>query len=754
MPRRESALPGRWQGFRLLAASVVVFLFASLGAGAATAAPAATQAAFASSPTAPVIGEVVTLDAGNSTCADEPCTYSWSYDGSGGTSGSRGAGRSLGTGEVVHFTFSRAGTKSIGLTVTDASGETSTIEQNVTVTQAVDNAPVAVFDYMPAAPVTGSPVTFDASGSTCPTAPCTYAWSDDGPDGPGATTWPLGSGQVLSFTFHAQGTKYVRLTITDGSGATWTVEQDVVVSAAGDTTPTLPANTAAPQIVGTPRQGETLTASAGTWTGSPAGYTYAWSDGTQGPTDTLTGADVGQTLTVVVTATNAAGSASARSAGVGPVIGLSAPAPANTGLPTIIGDPQAGQTLSTSSGSWTNSPTGFTYAWQDCNSSGAGCTAISGATASSYALGANDVGHTIESVVTASNAGGSGSASSAATAVVVAQATSSGACDRSATTSTFASQVSAATAGQTVCLASGNYGTWSGTNKAITVMAASGASPTMQISFGSGDSAFTLDGMSSMGGTVSAGASNITIQNSTFSDELDIEGSVSHVVVNHNDFTYAVQSTTSGPNAKIFLDTSGSSPGAAVTIENNNIQNGDLDGVHFGGGSGDLVLSNRFQNLCDRGVNHTDNIQFEGGSQVRIAGNYVYEAQNCPTQGITSYDGDTNGVIIEDNVVDVPRDWGIEFYSDQNSIIRHNTVVYHPKAYSEFNTGDGQIDIDRKSQDPAGTGTHVYDNIASVDYANGSTGTANNNTDPSTVTYMGGAPTPTSAYSDLFLTAG
>ena len=88
------------------------------------------------------------------------------------------------------------------------------------------------------------------------------------------------------------------------------------------------------------------------------------------------------------------------------------------------------------------------------------------------------------------------------------------------------------------------------------------------------------------------------------------------MVIDNNDFTYAVQSSTSGPNSKIFLDTSGSSPGSAVTIEHNDIENGDLDGVHIGGGSGDLILANRFQNLCDRGVNHTDNLQFEGGSQI------------------------------------------------------------------------------------------------------------------------------------------
>ena len=65
----------------------------------------------------------------------------------------------------------------------------------------------------------------------------------------------------------------------------------------------------------------------------------------------------------------------------------------------------------------------FSYAWQDCNGSGAGCSTISGATGSQYTLGSGDVGHTVRSVVTASNAGGSNSASSPASAVVTAPAT-------------------------------------------------------------------------------------------------------------------------------------------------------------------------------------------------------------------------------------------------------------------------------------------------------------------------------------------
>jgi hypothetical protein len=321
-------------------------------------------------------------------------------------------------------------------------------------------------------------------------------------------------------------------------------------------------------------------------------------------------------------------------------------------------------------------------------------------------------------------------------------------CNFNASPGSFASAVSAAAPGQTICLATGDYGTWRGTNKAIIVQAAAGASPTMQITFGSGASSFTLSGMHGMGGSISGSASAITVQNSVFSSELSIDGG-SGIRINQNDFSYPVQSTNGGPNAKVYLDTSGGAPGSAVTVENNSIENGDLDGVHIAGGSGMLILGNVFANLCDRGVNHTDNIQFEAGSQVRIADNYVYEAQNCPTQGITAYDGNTNGLLIDDNVVDVPRDWGIELYSDHNSTVVHNTVVWHPNSYSEFNTPTGQIDIDRKSQDPAGSGTQVYDNIGEVDFTNGSTGTAHNNVSGQRAAYVG----PTNSWAGFKLAA-
>ena len=63
------------------------------------------------------------------------------------------------------------------------------------------------------------------------------------------------------------------------------------------------------------------------------------------------------------------------------------PAPTNTVPPSVSGSAVAGETLSASTGTWTESPTSYAYQWQDCNSSGEGCSSVSGATASSYKLG-------------------------------------------------------------------------------------------------------------------------------------------------------------------------------------------------------------------------------------------------------------------------------------------------------------------------------------------------------------------------------
>ncbi len=93
------------------------------------------------------------------------------------------------------------------------------------------------------------------------------------------------------------------------------------------------------------------------------------------------------------------------------------PVPLNIGLPVISGTPQGGRTLTTSNGTWSGSPTSYTYQWEDC--SGASCVGIAGATAGEYTLTEADLGHTIRVAVVAHNSSGeSVAAASAQTAVV------------------------------------------------------------------------------------------------------------------------------------------------------------------------------------------------------------------------------------------------------------------------------------------------------------------------------------------------
>ena len=73
----------------------------------------------------------------------------------------------------------------------------------------------------------------------------------------------------------------------------------------------------------------------------------------------------------------------------------------------IVSAPIVGEVLTSTNGTWTNSPSGYTYAWDDCNSSGLSCSAIGGATAGTYTIVSGDVGHTIASFVTATNGSGS-----------------------------------------------------------------------------------------------------------------------------------------------------------------------------------------------------------------------------------------------------------------------------------------------------------------------------------------------------------
>ena len=191
----------------------------------------------------------------------------------------------------------------------------------------------------------------------------------------------------------------------------------------------LPSNTGSPSITGSLVEGGLLTASTGSWTGTPAiTYSYQWQScpllagecfdipeaiSSQYRPGLLY---VGDPLRVVVTANNAAGSVSATSPETSAVAAL---LPSNAGLPSVVGSLVDGGLLKALVGSWSGTaPLSYSYEWELCDSAGEACKEVSGAAEAVLSLVTGDIGSTLRVVVTARNQAGSTSATSPATSIV------------------------------------------------------------------------------------------------------------------------------------------------------------------------------------------------------------------------------------------------------------------------------------------------------------------------------------------------
>ena len=326
-------------------------------------------------------GKTLTCEHGSWTNSPTAYSYQWYRDGS-EISGATGS-------EYVAQTGDREHTLTCEVTASNAAGESTPATS-----KGVDVLGLPAETALPSLEgeaLAGKTLSCEHGSWTNSPTGYTYQWYRDGNEISGATE-----------------SKYTVQSADRGHTLTCKV---IASNAAGESTPAtgkgvevlgLPAETALPSVEGEAQTGKTLTCEHGSWTNSPTGYTYQWyRDGSEisGATGSEYVAQTGDrehTLTCEVTASNAAGESTPATSNGVEVLGL----PAETALPSLEGEALAGKTLTCEHGSWTNSPTGYTYQWyRDGNE-------ISGATESKYVAQTGDREHTLTCEVTASNAAG------------------------------------------------------------------------------------------------------------------------------------------------------------------------------------------------------------------------------------------------------------------------------------------------------------------------------------------------------------
>lgn len=236
--------------------------------------------------------------------------------------------------------------------------------------------------------------------------------------GTSGETYHLGGADV-GHTIRAK----VKATNADGSAEAVSAPTGVVAN-----TGSAPAATSQPNPSGSAIEGQTLTASDGTWNAAqPLTYTYHWQtcrsttctdikDATA-QTYLIAHADVGDQLRYQLTASNAAGKGVVYSNLTGVVAAKGAP-PKNVAPPVIIGTASPGSQVQASAGEWAGANgAAYAYSWLRCLASGTNCAPISGAGSPSYLVTSADSGGSLRVRVTAKNAAGSTSADSLAVPV-------------------------------------------------------------------------------------------------------------------------------------------------------------------------------------------------------------------------------------------------------------------------------------------------------------------------------------------------
>jgi hypothetical protein len=191
---------------------------------------------------------------------------------------------------------------------------------------------------------TGSPTSYDYVWSSCPAVGDCVSVGSDAPE-----YTPVAS--------DAGNTIWVQVTANNSYGQSVSTANAVTTDAV--TLPPAPLNDSAPTISGNPTVADALTATPGSWDGSPA-IAYQWElcttqagtsctdiHGATSSSYTLTGADIGQYVRVAVTGTNPGGTTVAYSATSGAVNAAASAPPVTATSPAVPDSSQVQAALNT-----------------------------------------------------------------------------------------------------------------------------------------------------------------------------------------------------------------------------------------------------------------------------------------------------------------------------------------------------------------------------------------------------------------------
>lgn len=238
--------------------------------------------------------------------------------------------------------------------------------------------------------VAGVGSTLTANPGTWSPTPSSFSYAWFRISSSGAETQIIGANDPSYQVVDADRTHQIRVEVT-----AWSADQLITTRSSAPTAAVQYSFTTAPTptITGTRAVGYTLTASTGTWSPTPDSFAYQWYragaaiSGATASTYTLTSSDKDKAITVRVTARKAGYVSTARtSAATGAILGVYSTAP----TPTISGTKAVGYTLTANAGTWSPTPTSFTYQWYR------GSTAITGATYRTYKLTSSDKGQVVK----------------------------------------------------------------------------------------------------------------------------------------------------------------------------------------------------------------------------------------------------------------------------------------------------------------------------------------------------------------------